>query len=125
MILDTNAVSALLAGDRKLEKILSRRAVHELPVIVIGEYRYGLLRLRARVSLESLLDALVENSVVLPVDDETTKSYAEVREQLRKRGTPLPENDVWIAALALQHDLTIVSRDTHFGLVENVRNLAW
>jgi tRNA(fMet)-specific endonuclease VapC len=125
MILDTNAVSALLAGDRKLEKILSRRAVHELPVIVIGEYRYGLLRSRARVSLESLLDALVENSVVLPVDDETTKSYAEVREQLRKRGTPLPENDVWIAALALQHDLTIVSRDTHFGLVENVRNLAW
>jgi tRNA(fMet)-specific endonuclease VapC len=125
MILDTNAVSAVLAGDRQLEKVLSRRAVHEIPVIVIGEYRYGLLRSRARKVLEPMLVALIDNSVVLPVDAETAAAYATVREQLRKSGTPIPENDVWIAALAMQHDLTIVSRDVHFGVVEGIRSVKW
>jgi predicted nucleic acid-binding protein len=125
MILDTNAVSALLAGDRQLEQILSRRAVHELPVIVIGEYRYGLRRSRARKTLERALEVLIDNSVVLSVDADTTIAYATVREQLRRGGTPLPENDVWIAALALQHDVTIVSRDAHFAHVEGVRSVRW
>jgi tRNA(fMet)-specific endonuclease VapC len=99
--------------------------VHELPVIVIGEYRYGLKRSRARKVLEPLLDLLVNDSVVLPVDDETTFAYASIREQLRASGTPIPENDAWIAALALQHDLAIVSQDAHFDLVEGIRSLKW
>ncbi len=125
MILDTNAVSALFSGDRLLEKVLHRRAIHELPVIVIGEYRYGLRRSRARKVLAPMLNTLVDNSVVLPVDAETTLAYATIREQLREKGTPIPENDVWIAALAMQHDLTIVSRDGHFALVEGIRNVGW
>jgi tRNA(fMet)-specific endonuclease VapC len=125
VILDTNAVSALLSGDRALERLLSRRAIHELPVIVIGEYRYGLQRSRARKILEPIFDTLIDNSVVLPVDGETTRAYATVREGLRKRGTPLPENDVWLAALALQHDLKIVSRDHHFKSVEDVQCVGW
>jgi tRNA(fMet)-specific endonuclease VapC len=125
MILDTNAVSALLAGDRQLEKVLSKRAVHELPVIVIGEYRYGLRRSRVRKQLEPMLEILVNNSVVLPVDAETTVVYAAVREQLRECGTPIPENDVWIAALAIQHDLRVVSKDAHFGLVQGIRSVKW
>jgi tRNA(fMet)-specific endonuclease VapC len=125
MILDTNAVSALLAGDRQLEKVLSKRAVHELPVIVIGEYRYGLRRSRVRKQLEPMLEILVANSVVLPVDAETTVVYAVVREQLRECGTPIPENAVWIAALAMQHDLTVVSKDVHFSFVHGIRSLKW
>jgi tRNA(fMet)-specific endonuclease VapC len=125
MILDTNAVSALLAGDRQLEKVLSRRAVHELPVIVIGEYRFGLQNSRAQKALEPLLETLASNSVVLPIDAETASAYASIRSELRERGTPLPENDIWIAALALQYDLSIVSRDAHFKLVQSVRSVSW
>lgn len=125
MILDTNAVSALLAGDEALAELLGDSRRHELPVVVLGEYRYGLKRSRHRAALEPLLDALASACTVLAIDDTTATSYAEVREQLRAAGRPIPENDVWIAALARQHGVAIVSRDQHFDLVEGVVRLAW
>ena len=98
MILDTNAVSAVLLGDDALAEILGGEERHHLPVIVIGQYRYGLLRSASRARLEPLLHALVRECRVLLVDEETAEVYASVREALRAAGTPIPENDVWIAA---------------------------
>ena len=125
MILDTNAVSALLAGEPALGEVLDHEVVHHLPVIVIGEYRYGLARSSHRRRLERLLDLLVRESIVLPIEEETTRHYAEIREKLRKAGTPIPENDVWIAALAAQHDEVIVSRDRHFDFVNRALRVEW
>ena len=125
MILDTNAVSALFAGDSSLAGVLAPIEAPHLPVVVIGEYRYGLRRSRQQERLVPLLETLIHNSIVLPVDELTAKSYAEVRDELRTRGRPIPENDVWIAALARQHDLPVVSRDEHFDLVEGLRRLSW
>jgi tRNA(fMet)-specific endonuclease VapC len=59
------------------------------------------------------------------VDEETTVSYAAVRKELREAGTPIPSNDIWIAALCLQHKYPILSRDRHFDLVEGLKRLAW
>jgi len=98
VIFDTNAVSALFAGDADLELLLQDETVHQLPVIVIGEYRYGLARSKHGRQLEHLLDLLIEESEVLVIDEGTTRHYANVRQQLRRAGTPIPENDVWIAA---------------------------
>jgi predicted nucleic acid-binding protein len=98
---------------------------HHLPVIVFGEYRYGLARSRDRNRLGRLLDMLIHQSIVVPVDVETTTHYASVREELRRRGRPIPENDVWVAALARQHDLPILTRDEHFDEVPNVRRVSW
>lgn len=125
VILDTNAVSGLFAGDPVLEELLEQEEVHHLPVIVIGEYRYGLARSKHGQHLERLLNLLIEESIVLPIDEETTRHYAEVRQHLRRAGTPIPENDLWIAALAHQHALPIVSRDTHFDLVEPAVRRSW
>jgi predicted nucleic acid-binding protein len=125
MILDTNAVSSMLEGDPALEALLARRARHELPVIVIGEYRYGLARSRHRRSLLPLFDELIRESIVLSVGVETAAAYAAVREALRAQGTPIPENDVWISALAIEHGLDIVSRDTDFDHVAGVRRRSW
>jgi tRNA(fMet)-specific endonuclease VapC len=72
-----------------------------------------------------LLDQLIRESTVLEVGLETANTYAVVREQLRETGKPLPENDVWISALAVQHGLDIVSRDTHFDHVPGLRRRAW
>jgi len=94
-------------------------------VIVIGEYRYGLTSSKQGQRLERLLDLLIQESIVLPVDEATTRHYAKVRQQLRDAGTPIPENDVWIAALASQHDLKIVSRDSHFDAVDPGLRLRW
>ncbi len=125
MILDTNAVSGLLEGDPALEALLARDHRHELPVIVIGEYRYGLARSRRRRTLLPLLDELVRESTVLSVGLETAAAYAAVREALRAQGTPISENDVWISALAIEHGLDVVSRDTDFDHVTGLRRRSW
>lgn len=125
MILDTNAVSALLAGNPALADRLDDATRHHLPAIVIGEYRYGLMRSRHRRNLSLLLNSLIRESIVLQVDEKTAQTYAEVRDELRERGRPIPENDVWIAALARQHDEPIVSRDRHFEAVKGLSILSW
>ena len=125
MILDTNAVSDLFAGNRDLAKQLSPSERHHLPIFVIGEYRYGLTGSRARGELEALLERLERESVILYPDRTTTVHYAAVRHRLRVTGSPMPENDVWIAALAVQHELPIVTRDRHFDFVEGVTRIDW
>jgi predicted nucleic acid-binding protein len=125
VILDTNAVSALFAGVPALGEILATDDRHHLPVIVIGEYRYGLMRSRDRRRLSRLLDLLIRESLVLPVVEETTTHYARIREELRRAVRPIPENDVWIAALARQHGQSIVTRDDHFDLVAELNRLSW
>ena len=125
MILDTNAVSALLSGDASIGAVLESQTVHHLPVIVIGEYRYGVARSKHRRRLERLLELLIRESIVLPVDEETTRHYATVRESLRRAGSPIPENDVWVAALARQYAESIVSRDRHFDLVDASLRVDW
>lgn len=125
MILDTNAVSALFAGDPRLGDLLAADALHHLPVIVMGEYRYGLLHSDRATGLEVLLDTLIRESIVLRVDPKTAESYARVRQGLRRAGTPIPENDIWIAALALQHGEPVVSRDQHFDHVTGIERIAW
>ncbi len=125
MILDTNTVSALLSGDPALAQLLEPSERHHLPVIVIGEYRYGLLRSRHRQTLQAFLETLIRESLVLRVDEATTAHYAAVRNELREKGRPIPENDVWIAALALQHDQPLVSRDDHFDEITGLQRLGW
>jgi predicted nucleic acid-binding protein len=125
VILDTNAVSSLFAGDMALGELLDASPRHHLPVVVIGEYRFGLLRSRHREHLELLLATLIRESKVLLVDETTAEVYSQVREDLRKVGRPIPENDVWIAALALQHDQPVLSRDGHFDSVHGLIRLAW
>jgi tRNA(fMet)-specific endonuclease VapC len=125
VILDTNAVSALFAGEPGVERLLSGSERHHLPVIVLGEYQVGLLRSKRRKRLLELLDALARESILLNIDQETAAAYAVTREKLRRAGTPIPENDVWIAALAVQHGEPVASRDRHFDHVPGVKRLQW
>ena len=125
MILDTNAVSALLAGDSSLGEVLASEERHHLPVIVIGEYRYGLLGSRHRDHLQRLLEILIRESIVLLIDEATASNYSQVRDELRQKGRPIPENDIWIAALARQHQQPVVSRDGHFDYVSDLRRVEW
>ncbi len=125
MILDTNAVSSLLAGEEGIADVLQGAVRHHLPVIVLGEYRFGLRGSRHRKRLERLLDLLEQESVILPADQTTARFYAAIRAGLKKQGTPIPENDVWIAALARQHELAIVSRDEHFDFIPRIRRISW
>ncbi len=126
MILDTNAVSALLTGrNESLQRILDVADQHHLPLPVIAEYQYGLLRLPRPQRLQSLFHRLEADSTILFPDRSTADLYALIRQELRTKGQPIPENDIWIASLARQFDLDVVSQDSHFDQVANIRRIGW
>ena len=125
MILDTNALSAAADNDPLVIAMLARADEVALPVIVLGEYRYGIALSRNRKRYEDWLDGLITDSSVLDVTIETTRHYAAINLELRRAGTPIPANDLWIAALCRQHSLPVISRDGHFDLVSGITRLAW
>jgi tRNA(fMet)-specific endonuclease VapC len=125
LILDTDALSALAEGEAALETVLHRAAQVLLPVIVLGEYRYGIGLSRERAHYEQWLAEYLSTFRVLEIDERTSGFYAAVRTQLKKAGTPIPSNDVWIAALCRQHSLPLLSRDLHFDAVAGITRIAW
>lgn len=125
MILDTNALSAFVDGAPEVGAILRLQHRAAIPVIVLGEFRYGISGSRHRKTYESWLDVHLIHFDLLPVTPETTVPYASLRATLKRLGRPIPANDVWIAALALQHGLPILSRDEHFDALPDVRRLGW
>ena len=71
------------------------------------------------------IEEFAARSAVLACDTETARQYGEVKEGLRQKGRPIPENDVWIAAIALQYDLTLVARDAHFEQIDGLELDTW
>ncbi len=96
-----------------------------LPVIVLGEYRYGLRGSKLRKKLEPQLMSFAKACTVLCVLESTTSFYATARQGLKKQGNPIPENDVWIAALALEYSLPVLSNDRHFDSVKTIDRIKW
>ncbi len=125
MILDTNALSAVADNEPAAVRIFRRAAAIELPVIVLGEYRFGIAHSRRRAEYEAWLKELIAATRVLPVDDATSGHYAQIRAELKKAGHPIPSNDLWIAALARQHRLPLMSRDGHFDAVQGLIRIGW
>jgi predicted nucleic acid-binding protein len=125
MILDTNALSAFADGmPPVVQQIAAVDEIH-IPVIVLGEYRFGIATSRRRREYERWLARGRSFWNVLPLGEETATHYASIRQQQKSAGAPLPSNDVWIAALAKQHELPILSRDTHFDAVPGLTRLSW
>ena len=125
MILDTNAVSAILKADPQIDVLLGPSIRHHLPVVVIAEYQYGMLGSRVRRRLQAGFRTLESQSIVLACERETADWYAAIRHELREKGRPIPESDLWIAALARQHALEVVSRDPHFDQVDRLQRISW
>jgi tRNA(fMet)-specific endonuclease VapC len=125
MILDTNALAAFVDGDAAVGAILGRQARAAIPVIVLGEFRYGVAESRHRAEYEAWLSSYLAQFDILPVTDETATAYAALRLALKRSGRPIPANDAWIAALAIQHGLPVLSRDQHFDAVPNVDRESW
>jgi predicted nucleic acid-binding protein len=125
VILDTNAISAILAGETLIQAKLAPGERQHLPIVVIGEYQFGMLGSKHRKRLVIAFERLESNSVLLQCDRETADFYAAIRHGLKIRGRPIPDNDLWIAALARQHSLEIVSQDSHFDEVVGIRRVSW
>jgi predicted nucleic acid-binding protein len=125
VILDTNALSALGNNDAALLKLLKASRQHFVPVVVLGEYRSGLRRSKYEANGLQWLDALEKKTALLDVTALTARHYGDIRHELRVAGNPIPINDLWIAALAREHGLAILSRDRHFDRVEGITRFDW
>ena len=114
--LDTNRLTDLFQGDAALAERLGLCDEVWIPLVVLAEIKAGFLGGTERHRNEILLRKLLSKAtvgVLLP-DRETAEHYARLFVQLKRAGTPIPDNDLWIAALALQHDLLLITRDKHF-----------
>jgi predicted nucleic acid-binding protein len=125
VIVDTNALSAFAGGSKSVREALAAASGPHLPVIVLGEYRFGLLSSHDRKARLEWLEKLAAYWTVLDVTEATACHYAAIRQELRKNATPIPSNDAWIAALALQQNLPILSNDSHFDLVPGIRRVGF
>ena len=113
---DTNRYVDLCKGVDDTVAILEQAEAVLLPFVVLGELRAGFAHGHRQAENERALRRfLLKDGVgVLFADDQTTHHYAVVFRQLRKQGTPIPTNDMWLAALVLQHNLALHARDKHF-----------
>lgn len=125
MIIDTNALSAFADGDEGVRRVLEGARDHQLPVIVLGEFSFGILSSRHREAYKAWLAKRILEFEILSIDSKTAPHYTDIREELRQAGTPIPQNDLWIAALARQHGLPIASRDQHFDKVKKIKRHGW
>ena len=125
MILDTNALSAYLDGTPEAVEIVSEARKLAIPVIVAGEFAFGIARSRHREAYERSLQRMLDRCIVLDIGIETARHYAAIRLELKGAGKPIPSNDVWIAALSRQHALPVMSRDAHFDFVGGLRRRTW
>jgi len=125
LILDTNALSAVAEEHPGVIGILARARQLALPVVVIGEYRYGIASSRHSARYRRWLDGLITDCRMLDVTEETTHYYAAINVELRQTGKPIPTNDLWIAALCRQHDFPLLSLDRHFDAVSGIQRLDW
>ena len=125
MILDTNALSAYLDKTPAAVEIISEVSDIAIPVIVAGEFAFGIAQSRHREAYERSLQRMLDRCTVLDVGIETARHYAAIRLELRAAGTPIPANDLWIAALSRQHAMPVMSRDSHFDLVGGLRRRTW
>ena len=114
--LDTNRLADLFRGDMALAEQLSFCDEVWLPLVVLAEVKAGFLGGNQRSRNELLLQKFLAKPTVdiLMPNRDTAEYYARLFVQLKRAGTPIPDNDLWIAALVLQHDLTLITRDSHF-----------
>jgi tRNA(fMet)-specific endonuclease VapC len=114
LLLDTNIVVALVASEQAVIDRLARATRVFIPSTVIGELYYGAFNSSRVTANGARVDALVLTSSLLSCGADTARWYGQVKSQLRQIGRPIPENDLWIAAAALEHGLILLTRDAHF-----------
>ncbi|MBW6470281.1 MAG: type II toxin-antitoxin system VapC family toxin [Methanosarcinaceae archaeon] len=125
LAVDTNAVIAYREGIYDVCKLIDEADVIILPVTVLGELLYGALNSEKTEYNEQIIKKFAAYSLVMQIDEAVTTRYARVRFNLKNKGTPIPENDIWIAAACLELKVPLLSRDAHFKHVEGLDVCGW
>ncbi len=125
LLLDTNAVIALQQQSVALLKLLENEEDIFIPATVVGELYYGAYKSGRPEENRKIVAAFVAGRKVLNCDADTGDAYGQIKYALRVKGRPIPENDIWIAAFALQYDSVLLTQDAHYDEIENLRTQKW
>jgi tRNA(fMet)-specific endonuclease VapC len=123
--LDTNGVIVYLQGHPLAVSWVEAADALLLPVICFGELRYGALHSQKPTENLAKLEAFVDLCSLLDVTRNVGERYAEIRQALAEKGTPIPEADLWIAAICREHELAVLSEDAHFDRVPGLTRYDW
>ena len=122
ILIDTNIYSFAMKGDEEVIELLRKVEEIGFSVVSVGEllagFKGGGREQKNREELEEFLDS--PRVVVYPVDDETAEFYSDIFVRLKKAGTPIPTNGIWIAAIAYQNGLKLYTKDVHFKFIEGL-----
>jgi len=124
-LLDTNIIIALFAQEEKVLARIKKAKKIFIPNIAIGELHYGARKSTRTDENLTRINQLLAQSTILSSDDESAYWYGIIKDQLRRAGNPIPENDIWIAAIAIQRNLILATRDKHFKAVEGLGIEMW
>jgi tRNA(fMet)-specific endonuclease VapC len=125
VLLDTNVVVAHFRNDPDLTARLRATPAIYIPRVVLGELHYGALRAERRAAQLALIRDFLQTAIVLLPDRSTSERYGQVKAELAGIGRLIPDNDIWIAAMARQFDMPLVTRDAHFSAVPRLTTIAW
>ncbi len=123
-LIDTNAAIALLNNHPEMVNLLAQVDFY-VPSIAVGELYWGAEKSANLEVNRKRVDDFISQRSVLNCDSETARRYGKVHAQLRRKGRPIPQNDIWIAATALQHDLILLTKDQHFQHVDGLTVESW
>ena len=124
VLLDTNIVVAHFRNPGRHDEVFNRHQLF-LPCVVVAELYAGALRSQEPAKNRELIDTFLASTEVLPCDLTTARRYAAIWNELATKGCPIPQNDIWIAALAIQHELTLVTGDNHFNRIDGLLATTW
>ncbi|MGH2516219.1 MAG: type II toxin-antitoxin system VapC family toxin, partial [Ktedonobacterales bacterium] len=109
---------------KPLRRLTTADSVH-VPSIVLGELYYGAYKSALVAQNVAKADLVARDNTILACDAATARVYGAIKADLRAKGQPIPDNDMWIAALAMQHQLTLLTRDAHFERIESLALERW
>ncbi len=124
-LLDTNIVIALFAEDFSVQKHIAKAREIFIPSTVIGELFFGAFKSSRPDENSKRIENFAAVSTVLVCSIDTSREYGRIKNLLLKKGLPVPENDIWIAALAVEHGLSLVTRDKHFNNIKELKRSIW
>ena len=125
VVLDTNALSAWADGEEDMRSVSKETTKAFIPAVVLGEYYFGLRGSRRGQLYRKWLETQWSLLEILNVTVDTAEIYSRVRHGLKTAGRPIPPNDIWIAASAIECGLPLLTRDRHFREVEGVEVLGF
>ena len=119
--LDTDVAIKFLNGDETINNFLSKFNKIYMPVIVAGELIFGALNSKHAEQNLARHKKLIQRTHVLDITENTANIYAKTRINLKKKGKPIPENDLWIASLCIEHNIPLTSNDLHFEYIDHLK----